>query len=449
MPERVWLVTDVYPPGCGGSGWSTHALARTLLDRGHDVEVFELDPGGHGLLQRRFDGVRVTEVGVARARRSPRRRLGADDYALKSFADALEARIVAAGEDGAPKLLHGQHLHSGPAAVHAGLCTGVPTVVTVRDYWPVCLHGTCFWGGERCPGCSVGNLVGCMNEYWRLPRPAATVMVPWARRRLSARRRWLLRAGGVVIVSEATRQRVLRAREWGGLERPGLDVVPNIVERRAVEAAAERAASRAAELLRDVAGPFWVAAGKLTPTKGFRRLLESLAVLAEDPDVPANGADRWTILIAGTGTLEAELRRRAASLAVEVRFLGWVEHDLLLALLRESRGLVLPSAWDEPLSRLLLEGMALGAPAIAWPTGGTPEVVEDGVNGWLVQEPRELAHALTATASEDARNEVAEAARRTVDERFSPASVYPRILATYRRAVEAARRDGIGERGSG
>ena len=31
----VWLVTDVYPPACGGSGWSTHALAQTLVAHGN------------------------------------------------------------------------------------------------------------------------------------------------------------------------------------------------------------------------------------------------------------------------------------------------------------------------------------------------------------------------------------------------------------------------------
>ena len=86
----IWLVTDVYPPGCFGSGWSTHALARTLDHRGHTVEVISIDPGASGVSQRVFDGIRVVEVGVRSARRNPLRRLGARDYAHHHMKRYLE-----------------------------------------------------------------------------------------------------------------------------------------------------------------------------------------------------------------------------------------------------------------------------------------------------------------------------------------------------------------------
>src|SRR5215210_5038997 len=36
-PPRVLLPSDVFPPRCGGAGWSTHALALALIERGHAV----------------------------------------------------------------------------------------------------------------------------------------------------------------------------------------------------------------------------------------------------------------------------------------------------------------------------------------------------------------------------------------------------------------------------
>jgi hypothetical protein len=39
----VLLVTDAFPPVCGGSGWSTFELARGLVARGHHVEVVKTD----------------------------------------------------------------------------------------------------------------------------------------------------------------------------------------------------------------------------------------------------------------------------------------------------------------------------------------------------------------------------------------------------------------------
>ena len=77
---RIWLVTDVYPPDCGGSGWSTHALALALVDRTHRVEVISLNPGRTDVARRSYEGIDVAEVGTRSARRSLRRRLGARDY---------------------------------------------------------------------------------------------------------------------------------------------------------------------------------------------------------------------------------------------------------------------------------------------------------------------------------------------------------------------------------
>ena len=67
-----------------------------------------------------------------------------------------------------------------------------------------------------------------------------------------------------------------------------------------------------------------------------------------------------------------------------VRFLQWADHDEVLRLLARTELLLFPSRWQEPLSRVLLEASACGAPILAMATGGTPEIVQDGVNGALV-----------------------------------------------------------------
>lgn len=409
-------MTDVYPPDCGGSGWSTHALALALADVGHRVEVIAVDPQGRWPTRRVFEDVRITEVGVRAARRNPVRRLGARDYAHAALRSYLEDRL-----DREPEvdLVHGQHLHGGPPAVEAARSRGRAAVVTLRDYWPVCLHGTSWWGGEVCPGCSTANLTGCMSEYWGWPRPVARIMVGWAGRRLRTRRRGLAGAHVVVTVSEAVRRRIA-----GDVGEVDLAVVPNMVD-----------ADDTADVPLDSgqaapAGPFLIAAGKLGPTKGFAPLLEAL---------DAAGCP-WPLLLAGRGPQRRRLEERARELDLPVRFLGWVRHAELLALVRRARALVLPSVWDEPLSRLLLEAMSVGTPVVAWATGGSPEVIEDGVDGWLVREPGDLARALRALEDDATRARAAEAARRTVRHRFAPGAVLPRLEEVYRRALRAAGR---------
>jgi glycogen(starch) synthase len=415
-PFGVWLVTDVYPPGCGGSGWSTHALAKTLSDHGHEVEVIGLDPAANGVSQRVFEGIKVSELGVAPARRSPRRRLGARDYGHDALEDYLSGRLEA---DDSVKVLHAQHLHSGAPTVAAAARYGRASVQTLRDYWPVCLHGTSWWNGGECSGCSVSNLGGCMSEYWSWPRPASRIMVGWANRRLAARRAGVAAAGRVITVSDWVRRRIEREIPEGRFE-----VLPNIVDADAAQASARGAAM----LDLPWSKPYLIAAGKLHATKGFDRMLTALA--ASRPDLP--------VVIAGSGPERENLERQAASLGLESHFPGWVEHSQLLGLIGRAHAFLLPGSWSEPMSRLLLETLAIGAPVVAWPSGGNPEHLNSGVDAFVVADAEALRAALDALDDAETSHRVAAAGEALARRTFSPQAVYPQVRSIYVAAMEQA-----------
>jgi len=99
---------------------------------------------------------------------------------------------------------------------------------------------------------------------------------------------------------------------------------------------------------------------------------------------------------------------------------------------------LLPSAWNEPLSRLLLEAMALGTPVITWRSGGNPEHLEPGVDAFVVDEVDDLRSALEDLARPGRAQEVGAAATRTAREQFSPSTVYPRLMEIYDAAVRRA-----------
>lgn len=416
MGWRVWLVTDVYPPGCGGSGWSTHALARVLRDRGHRVSVIGTDPSHSSVRERRYEDIEIAEIGMQAAHRDPRRRLGARDYSYRVLRDYLETRLRREPD---VDILHAQHLHSGPPAIDVGRAQGRATVVTLRDYWPVCLHGTSWWGSTTCDGCSTVNLTSCMQEYWKWPRPLARLMVGWARRRLDARQAGVRAAHAVIAVSHAARQRIER-----DLSGTTVSVVPNMVDPALLEATAAAAPETDAE------SPYLLTAGKLQPTKGFNLLLDALAEVGS----------LMPVLIAGDGPMRRALEEQARALRVPARFLGWVDHDRLVRLQKDAHAVVLPSAWDEPLSRIVLETMALGVPVVAWARGGNPEMIEPGVSGWLVRRAEDLARAMGELASPDRRHEVALGAKRRIASRYTPDVVYPAVAAAYEAALERAGR---------
>ena len=123
-------------------------------------------------------------------------------------------------------------------------------------------------------------------------------------------------------------------------------------------------------------------AGVLIPRKGIQELIVAYAKIADD-------APRAHLRIVG----EAANRDYASALHRQVRELGLEtrvtisgplpQGELAVAMAR-ARLLVLPS-YSEGLPKVLVEAMLCGTPVLATAVDGIPEIVEDGVSGWLVQ----------------------------------------------------------------
>jgi sugar transferase (PEP-CTERM/EpsH1 system associated) len=116
--------------------------------------------------------------------------------------------------------------------------------------------------------------------------------------------------------------------------------------------------------------------GNLFSVKGQTYLLQACKTVAGAfPDL--------VLLVAGEGEQLGPLEREAAALGVSgnVRFLGF--RDDVPALLQAMEVFVLPSL-SEGLPLSVLEALALERPVVATNVGGMPEIVQDGVTGYLV-----------------------------------------------------------------
>ena len=80
--------------------------------------------------------------------------------------------------------------------------------------------------------------------------------------------------------------------------------------------------------------------------------------------------------------------------ADHVEFVGEVAGQEKADLLRHAAALIFPIDWAEPFGLVMIESMACGTPVIANRTGSVPEVVEDGVSGFIVQSADEAAAAV-------------------------------------------------------
>lgn len=153
---------------------------------------------------------------------------------------------------------------------------------------------------------------------------------------------------------------------------------------------------------------------QMIPRKGHAVLFRALAdVLEKHPKVQ--------VLVFGRGPLEQDLRKlaQASHLQNNVRFEGY-RNDM--ASVYPCIDLLVHPAFMEGLGVSLLEAASCAVPIVACRAGGIPEIVRDGINGYLVEpgDSKGLALAINALLDDPARlAEFGAAGRKLVLERFS------------------------------
>ena len=113
--------------------------------------------------------------------------------------------------------------------------------------------------------------------------------------------------------------------------------------------------------------------GRLSPEKGVKTLIEAAIKCG------------CHLMILGTGPQEEELKKLAKD-AENIEFKGFQTGEALRKFVKSSRCVVMPSACYENGPYSAMEAMALGKPLIVSNYGGLPELVEDGVNGYIYEK---------------------------------------------------------------
>jgi glycosyltransferase involved in cell wall biosynthesis len=157
-------------------------------------------------------------------------------------------------------------------------------------------------------------------------------------------------------------------------------------------------------------GPRLVSTRNLEPHYRVDLTIEAFALLrAKRPDA--------TLTIAGTGSQEEWLRRRAAGLDGSVRFVGRVEPEDMPSLLLSCDIFLNSSVVDnQPVS--ILEAFTAGLPVVTTPTGGIAEMVRNEKTGLLVlrQDPGAMVQAVMRLLDEpDLAQALARRARKEVE----------------------------------
>lgn len=376
----------------GGAEISARTILVGLADYEaiDSVTVIGVNDPGVGRLN--FDGVEVVPVDPPP---------GADSLPDFAIDLVVERRLAeAAGEHVASAdVVHAHHRRSALALSH--LDTEVPTVATVRDFWPACPISIYHVGGEQCTGCE-DRLDDCVtHQGWDW------VAEPGVKAYLLAKRRHqrlaLDEADCTVFIGDH-----LRDRLTGTVPLPDrTETIYNPVE---IDASVQPEQFDA---------PTFVTASSLSESKGVGTAVRAMEVVTETyPEAQ--------LIVFGDGPRRGELESLAEEVAPDaVQFRGRVDPTDVYAVMAGATATVFPSVWDEPFGRITVESMMLGTPVVGSDVGGIAEVIDDGETGLLFPpgDNAVLAERMFTLIRDDALRSSIAASAIVASDRFQPKRV--------------------------
>jgi glycosyltransferase involved in cell wall biosynthesis len=160
--------------------------------------------------------------------------------------------------------------------------------------------------------------------------------------------------------------------------------------------------------------------GRFSPEKGADRAIEA-----------ARRSGRRLLLAGKVDSADQEHFTSAIQPRLDgdqIRYVGEADGTLKRELLSTARALLFPIEWDEPFGLVMIEALSCGTPVLGLRRASVPEVVEDGLTGFVVDDLDGLVAAIERVDAIDRRT-----CRRRAEERFG----YGRMVDEYERTFEA------------
>lgn len=381
----VFLQDDFPPQSFGGAGISTYELAKGMLERGHDVSVVTTVRTHEEAGKVTYDGLTVYKL--------------MSDYPgrWRAYVSLKNRQIVGKVREILneikPDVVHINNIHTHLSYYSFKLAKqiGAKVVFTARDVMTI----------------SYGKLA--TDRYIAHLDPKLT----WLDNIYQARKRWnpfrniiikhyLQYADHICSVSDALRE----ALELNGIR--NIRTVHTGVNYKAEAHAGDFKREYNLEGKRVI-----LFSGRLSEGKGGRKAIEALSLVVKD--VP-----EAVLLVAGKTDWYSDLMlKEATKLGVggQVIFTGWLTGRALYEVYNGVDVVIVPSLSLDALPRVVLESMALGKAVVGSQFGGSGEVIEDGVSGYIVNpfNPEEIAEKTVVLLEDD---ELRERMGRRAEERI-------------------------------
>jgi glycosyltransferase involved in cell wall biosynthesis len=419
-PLKILLAVHHFPPArVGGGELLALRLARWMQARGHQIQVVcveEIHRGTRGELtwtDETFQDIPVRRFSFNLAASADPLTASFDNARLREHFETLQNTF----QPDVVHLVSGYLL--GIAPLRAAHARGIPTVVTLTDFWFLCPTLQLLRAdGSLCGGPQASECARCLWSQRRSFRALERVGAPVTRRVLHAARQvgWLgtllqvnaqlatLARRSDVVMQELNRAHTVIALTRfaaelhiaHGLARARVVVSPDCLDAKEFDPPAPHAPQNDALHF----GYF----GQIMPIKGADVLLRAFQRAQKTNPT----ARRMRLTLYGKTNTAPAYAKQLAQLAngnPDIVFAGEYEHRRTLALMSQVDAVIVPSQWYENSPRVILEAFAARTPVIGANVGGIAEVVTHEKNGLLFERgsAADLARQLTRVTQEPAR----------------------------------------------
>ncbi len=344
---KVVFINTLYAPHeVGGAERAVRVVAESLAAIGGQAVVITLAPDGVASVGE-VDGVRVYYVplfnlGFLHGKKPLpkwRRMLW---HLVDRYNPIMQRRIRRILEIERPDLVEGNNLQGfSVSAWKAAEQLNIPVMQVLHDYYLSCPNSSMYRNGTNC----VQQCADC--KALCAPRREAS-KIP-------------------AVVSAVSQRTLARVRETG-MFHPAVttSVGPTGIKLEHLHGAYGKAGSPPSELVLGYLG-------RIEHVKGVELLLEAVSAMS-----PSG----IRLLIGGGGDPAYVDGLKARFAAPNIEFLGVVAPTSVFSRIDI---LVVPSLWEEPLTRVIAEAYAAGVPVAVSRIGGMPEIVDEGVTGYVFE----------------------------------------------------------------
>lgn len=362
---RILIVSQLLPPYyIGGAEIVAYEQSKKLKDLGFEMKVFA---GRINDSQRQY-GIKREKGAVDILRFN----LHHKDFFHLKFAnfnkEALQEKFMSELYNYAPDLVHFHNIFALSLEM-IGNCheMRIPTVMTLHDYWGICPNNLLL--DNNASLCAKMDCSGCLYNL-------------------------TLEDGRFISTNERNLKCIEYYNKINLLISPSQYLAKRYIERGIFQEKLEVIGygidcSRFENIkkIRNKRIRFGFI-GQIIWHKGIENLLYAMELL--------NKQERENISLTVIGTGEEPFLSYCKTLAKKldfIKFLGKANNDKINLVLNQIDVLIVPSIWPENSPVTILEAFASGTPVIASNIGGIPELVEDGINGYLYKhdEPISLA----------------------------------------------------------